>query len=318
MLRNGTIRGVLGKRAGGSQAVTPSPAIRYRYGCRPKIGGAALAVVPLVMLHQSTAQALKIRLSDNPADRRAHQRIPSDKLRVSRVRIPHRPAVSLVDLSEGGALLELPFQMQPETRLAVQLQTPFEQVEVPFQLLRCYVAELKEGVTYHAAGAFDNLLNIQAMIARASSAMQRLIATLERLQRSAHKAAIQSRGAGEFNETLAGAIVGLRHGESLDLVTLKVKARLTQAHPSLSILPSTSPFRDQLTSVECFGLTLKSKHPLSADDRRHLKANAQVLSLLEDCRGEMRDEAEQPQPSKVVYSAAEWLAGRSGSTLHYA
>ena len=58
-------------------------------------------------------------------------------------------------------------------------------------------------------------------------------------------------------------------------------------------------------------MTLKSKHPLSADDRRYLKANAQVLSLLEDCRGEMHEEAEQPQPSKVVYSAAEWLAGRS-------
>jgi PilZ domain len=273
------------------------------------------------MLHQTAtalAQAPEIRLSDNPADRRAHPRIPSAQLRVSRVRIPHRPAVSLVDLSSGGALLELPFQMQPETRLAVQLQTPVEQVEVPFQLLRCYVADLKGGVRYHAAGAFDNLLNLQAMIARASSAMQRLIATLERLQSAAQKAAGTSRDAGEFNEILAGAIVGLRRGESLDLVTLKVKARLTQSHPSLAILPTTSPQRDALSSVECFGLTFKSRQVLSANDRRFLKANGQVIWLLEDCRREMREESEPPQSSQVIYSAAEWLAGRSGSTLQHA
>ena len=47
-----------------------------------------------------------------------------------------------------------------------------------------------------------------------------------------------------------------------------------------------------MTSVECFGLTFKSKHALSADDRRFLRANGQVISLLEDCRREMREEAE--------------------------
>lgn len=269
------------------------------------------------MLHETAtalAQAPKIRLPDNPADRRAHPRIPSAKLQVSRVRIPHRPSVSLVDLSSGGALLELPFQVPPESRFAVELHTPVEQVEVPFQLLRCYVAELNGGITYHAAGAFDSLLNLQAMIARASSAMQRLIATLERLQRRALNAAGQSRDAGEFNEILAGAIVGLRRGESLDLAALKVKARLTQRYPYLAILPTTSAFRDALTSVEGFGLTFKSKHALSAHDRRFLKANAQVLSLLVDCRREMREEAApRPQSSHVVYSAAEWLAGQSRS-----
>ena len=45
--------------------------------------------------------------------------------------------------------------MAPESRFAVKLDTSVEQIEVPFQMLRCYVAELKNGVTYHAAGAFD-------------------------------------------------------------------------------------------------------------------------------------------------------------------
>lgn len=270
------------------------------------------------MLQQSTevvASAPGVHLRDNPADRRAHPRVPSAKLRGARVRIPSRGAVSLVDLSSGGALLELPFQAQPESRFAVELHTPIERLEVPFQLLRCYVAELKGGVTYHAAGAFDNLLNLQAMVSRASGAAQRLIATLERLRRGARTAASQSRSAAQFNEMLAGVIVSLRRGESLDLVALKVKAHLTQTYRSLSILSSLSPYRDALTSVECFGLTFNSKHVLSAHDRRYLKANAQLISMLEDCRREMRaeedEEGEAPPSNQVIYSAAEWLEARS-------
>ena len=143
------------------------------------------------MLHQklTPAQAPQIRLPDNPADRRAHPRIPSAKLRVSRVRIPHRPAVSLVDLSAGRGASRTSVPGAARDAHGGRTAYSLEQVEVPFQLLRCYVAELKGGITYHAAGAFDSLLNLQAMIARASSAMQRLIATLERLQRSANKAA---------------------------------------------------------------------------------------------------------------------------------
>ena len=182
------------------------------------------------MLQQTAsaqASAPDVRITGNPADRRAHPRIPSSQLRVDRVRIPHRPSVSLVDLSSGGALLELPFQVQPDTRFGVELHTAVEQVEVPFQLLRCYVAELKGGVKYHAAGAFDGLLNLQALAARASTAMQRLIGTLERLLRG-QKAAVE-RSAGEFNEILAEVLIGLRRGDSFDLVALKVKARLTQA-----------------------------------------------------------------------------------------
>ncbi len=267
------------------------------------------------MLQQSSvtvADLSDVRVFDNPADRRAHPRIPVTKLRGARVRIPHRPAVSLVDLSSGGALLELPFPVQPESRFAVQLLTPVEQMEVPFQLLRCYVAELRGGVTYHAAGAFDSLLNLQALAARASSAAQRLITTLDVLHRGAHAAAGQSRGAAEFNERLSGVLVALRRGDSLDLVALKVRAHLTQKYSSLAIIPGQLPNREPLTSVECFGLTFKSRYVLSAQDRRYLKANAQLLSMIDDCRREMRDEEHQPfHATEVIRGAAEWLSARS-------
>jgi hypothetical protein len=268
------------------------------------------------MLHQAAtalASASDAPSTGNPADRRAHPRIPSSKLRVDRVRIPHRPSVSLIDLSSGGALLELPFQVQPDARFGVELHTAIERVEVPFQLLRCYVAEIKGGLKYHAAGAFDGLLNLQALAARASTALQRLIGTLERLL-SGQKATAE-RSASEFNEILAEVLIGLRRGESFDLVALKLKARLTRTYPSLTILPTLGPQRDALTTVECFGMTFRSKHAFSAHDRRFLKAAAQLISMLEGCRREMGQEGEEERapvdPSQIVYTAAEWLIARS-------
>ena len=58
------------------------------------------------------------------------------------------------------------------------------------------------------------------------------------------------------------------------------------------ILPFTSHTIDRLTSLECFGLTFKWKHTLSANDRRFLKANAQLVSMLEATRRELQSEDE--------------------------
>jgi hypothetical protein len=223
--------------------------------------------------------------------------------------------VSLVDLSSGGALLRLPFQAQPDTRLAVELQTPAERVEMPFQLLRCYVADLHGGVSYHAAGAFDNLLDLQAMALRASGSVQRLIARLEQLCRAGGMAASPLRSRAEFNERLAGVIVSLRRGESLDLVALRVKAHLTQAYPSLTMLPTVSSYCDALTTVNCFGLTFSSRKVLSAHDRRYLKANAQLLALLEECQRDRCAEIEEEPTTtpQVIFTASEWLAAQRSS-----
>ena len=86
---------------------------------------------------------------------------------------------------------------------------------------------------------------------------------------------------------VAEALIALRRGESFDLVALKVKARLTQRYPTLSILPVLGPQRDAMTTVECFGMTFKSKHAFTAADRRFLKSAAQLLSMLDECRDDM-------------------------------
>jgi hypothetical protein len=268
--------------------------------------------------YSSTApSAPAFRGAENPADRRAHPRIPSADLRVTRVRIANRPARSLVDLSSGGALLELQFQVRPQTRFPVQLDTPLEQVEVPFQLLRCYVTDLDGGITYHAAGAFDIPVNIEDLARRASSPLQRLIGALERLQRGLDRSPTRSRTDAAFDELLAEIIVGLRHGESLDLVTLKVKARLTQAFPSLLIMSSAAMAGNASTSVTCFGLTFVSRYTLSAHDRRFLKSNAQVLSMLEETRRDLHEHQYTAHyPSPIVYNAADWVAARASNHRH--
>lgn len=245
------------------------------------------------------------------AEKRAHPRIPSTKLGITRVAIRNRPSAALVDLSSGGALLELPFQLPPESRVEMQLDTAGKKLDVPFQLLRCYVARLSGGVKYHAAGAFDNPLNLESLTMRASSALQRLMTSLERLERGVQKTARQSRSDAQFHETLTDLIAWLREGESLDLMVLKLKANLTRHYRSLLIFPASTTMFDLATSMECFGLTFKAKHPLTAHDRRFLKANAQLISILEETRRELRDEDLRPGSPQVLRSAADWIVSQS-------
>ena len=276
-----------------------------------------LQTLPPEMLLQATDDlSAEPTLREASSDRRAHPRIPGRNLHVTRVRIPNRPAVSLVDLSSGGALLQITFRARPGSRFAVQLQTPDEKLELPFQLLRCYVADIREGVTYHAAGAFeglldlekfDGLLDLEKMANRASDAVPALITALEQLQTAGQKSAIQTRADAEFTETLGEVIAMLRGGEAVDLVALKVKARLRQTYESLTIVPSQSSNRGALTSVDAFGYALTSRHALSVHDRRVLKSNAQLISMLDAWCREMREEFAPPSPP-LIYGTADWQA----------
>ncbi|HET9703536.1 MAG TPA: PilZ domain-containing protein, partial [Vicinamibacterales bacterium] len=140
-----------------------------------------------MLLQPTTPLFAEPTLPEVRSDRRAHPRIPGRLLRVTRVRISNRPGVSLVDLSPGGALLQLTFQARPGSRFAVQLQTPAEKLELPFKLLRCYVADIRDRVTYHAAGEFEGLLDLQRIANRASDAVPTLVATLEQLHTAGQK-----------------------------------------------------------------------------------------------------------------------------------
>jgi hypothetical protein len=254
--------------------------------------------------------------ADNPADRRAHPRIPSVQLPDTCIRIPHRSGVSLVDLSPGGALLALPFRMHPQSRLTLEINTAAERLAVPFQFLRCYVAELNGGVRYHAAGAFEDTLNLPGMAGANGVNRERLLAVLERLLRT-HEAEVDSDRV-RFREVLTQAVAGVRRGESAELVTVRVKAFLTQMYPSLALYPSTvSTPPDTFSSAEYFGFIFTSDRVLTAMDRRFLKLTAQLMAMLDEGRrAEPLDvEAKSMMPASaeqvVVYSAADWVASPS-------
>ena len=260
---------------------------------------------------QPTTQLLaEPTLPEVSSDRRAHPRIPGRQLRVTRVRISNRPGVSLVDLSPRGALLQLTFRARPGSRFAVQLQTPTEKLELPFQLLRCYVADIRDGVTYHAAGEFDGLLDLQMIANRGSGAVPTLVATLEQLHTAGQKSPIQTRADADFTETLGEVIAMLRRGEAVDQVALKVKVRLTNTYESLTIATSQSSNRDALTSVQAFGYNFTSRNVLSVHDRRVLKSNAQLMSMLDACCRDMHEESAPPSPP-LIDSAADWTTAEA-------
>src|SRR4029453_6530048 len=93
-------------------------------------------------------------------DRRVEPRLSPDELSTpASIRIPNRPGVSLVDLSPGGALIDLPFQIRPNSRVTLEFRAASERMILPFRMLRCCVASLQGGVRYHAAGAFEERLD---------------------------------------------------------------------------------------------------------------------------------------------------------------
>lgn len=239
------------------------------------------------------------------SNRRAYPRIEASELPTSTIiRIPDRPAISLVDLSAGGALLDLPFQLQPDSRITVQLVTPDERLDVPFRLLRCWVGELNKGVRYFAAGKFDKTLRLPTSLERRLKA-DRLRSMLEELLRASQGTHLGSRGV-RFNELVGRIIEGLRRGESAALLQQRIRYELTQLFPSLIIIPaSTLPLFDAATSARFFGLEFRSPRVLNAEDRRFLRAGSQLITLIGT---NVPAPIQHVPPPLIIHNIAEWQA----------
>jgi hypothetical protein len=98
------------------------------------------------------------------ADRRAHLRRNADDLEwLSTVRLTGGTGydVRLVDLSEGGALLEVDAPLRPGVTLTLEMTGPGLDAAVPLEVLRCYIASLRgENAIYRGACAFAHLIEI--------------------------------------------------------------------------------------------------------------------------------------------------------------
>jgi len=93
-------------------------------------------------------------LTDRRADARFGQPVIADTKAILRPGY----AVSLVDLSSGGALIQGPRPLRPGARVHLQLQTGAKRLGLAAQVLRCSVASLDSGsgVQYRGALRFDH------------------------------------------------------------------------------------------------------------------------------------------------------------------
>src|SRR3954447_20580992 len=108
----------------------------------------------------------------SPADRRVHTRRSARDLNWLRAaRISKGSEVQLVDLSEGGALLELDEPLKPGTLLSLDISGTGLEATVPFEVLRCYVSRLQGEVTiYRGACVFAHLIELPKPVAAVPSA----------------------------------------------------------------------------------------------------------------------------------------------------
>ena len=97
-------------------------------------------------------------------ERRAHARRRGDDLDwLESVRLIGGPAsrVTLVDLSEGGALIEVEGPLRPGLKLTLELSGHGVDASVRLEVLRSYIASLRGGVTYYrGACAFAHLIDL--------------------------------------------------------------------------------------------------------------------------------------------------------------
>lgn len=214
-------------------------------------------------------------------DRRNHRRLTrADFAAPPTVHIPRRPPVSLVNLSTGGVLIEAPFQMRPGSRLSIEMLMSAERLDMSLRLLRCYVADLREGPRYRAACEFDQALQMSALVRQAARVEPTFLHVLEQFQQ-ATLASEPTLSETRFGELLDWAVNASRRNEPRSLIAARIETYLRQVFPRLVIsnrswLAPADPSR----SLQSFDLEFRSEPPLSRSDRGFLRACAQLIGLL--------------------------------------
>lgn len=117
-----------------------------------------------------------VRVPETRSDRRAHlRRAATDLEWLESVRITQGFDVQLIDLSEGGALIEIASPLKPGTNLTLELSGSGLDTVVPLEVLRCYISSLRGQITtYRGACAFQHLIELPGMHAQHREAPQPL------------------------------------------------------------------------------------------------------------------------------------------------
>jgi hypothetical protein len=219
-----------------------------------------------------------------------------------------------VDLSPGGALIDMPFQMRPDSRVTLEFRAASERMMLPFRMLRCYVTSLRGGVQYQAAGEFEQQLDWKPLLADAEvqATTDRLIATLEAFLRHASPTGRVV----EFDHLLMWILDAARRGERADRIAVEIRLRLTRLIPSIAVEAATqSSLPDPAKGARFFGFDFKSERALTSPDRRLLRTAAQLLSIVKN-NGDRPLRATPPidftprqhtESPVIAYNVADWL-----------
>ena len=105
---------------------------------------------------QSDLDAEKARF-----ERRANRRLQAEELRwIRRARLSAVHAVSIVDLSAGGVLLDSPIPLRPDSILTLQIDGRDFDQSIPFRVLRCQIGALFPERVYRGACQFTRKIDL--------------------------------------------------------------------------------------------------------------------------------------------------------------
>jgi hypothetical protein len=223
------------------------------------------------------------RLVTRP-ERRAHlRRSASDLDWIEAARLRHRSGVTLVDLSEAGALFDIDSPLRPGAILTLEISGAGIAATVPLEVLRCAVARIKgELTTYRAAGAFGHLLQLPAP---GAGSAQRLA---EFAGADAVLAYLLERSAQAGKDGRTESLVTLERAQILHVLeSLKTRARSagTGAPGLVQLLDAVLPALRRGAPGQIAATALEHRlRDLPDAARTSLRpTHAQLLSLIERC-----------------------------------
>jgi PilZ domain len=108
------------------------------------------------------ASQWEAELEANRRDRRVHRRHRAEELQWLRsARLGAGQAVSIVDLSVGGALLDSPVPLRPDSFLTLDIVGRGFDKSIPFRVVRCQIGSLRpERTLYRGACEFTALIEL--------------------------------------------------------------------------------------------------------------------------------------------------------------
>lgn len=123
----------------------------------------ALAAPTLDEVLEVASQSINDAIAKTGADRREHARLTGAELEWLRdVRLKSGPSVQLIDLSQGGALIDSRVHMRPGSTITLAITAPGSSIEVSSRILRCHLSQIGGGgaAIYRGACMFTEPLLI--------------------------------------------------------------------------------------------------------------------------------------------------------------